>query len=237
MHNLGSFFWWLIVSLTVWLNVFQFWPLLDWISLHFQPKWLCCPLTIPIPLSCPGIPKCIPTILFYPICLITLPEDASPWMNRGFLILLIKHAFPHGKKKTVLWKTKKWEHQWSCKILCWKQGTVLHKYAPLLLLNFYLTYGRILIHSTLYLGPFVIVFVFYQEYRGRRTRILYYLDTNYYSLASLREAHEVLYNWILTFCSIQTEGPEGMFSIYMYTNSSLKATKNTDPKKVTKYQG
>lgn len=44
------------------------------------------------------------------------------------------------------------------------------------------------------------------------------------------------------FFSIPTKGPEGMFPFYihfMYTtvNSSLKATKNTDLKKVTEYQG
>lgn len=146
-----------------WLNISQFWFVLRlWFLFHLQSMWLCHPLTIPIPLSCTvstSIPKCIPRILFYPIRLITLPEDASPWMNHGFLPLLVKMLFHTEKKNIVLGKTKKGKHQWSWKfyvenkslshinmLCCW--------ISTLLMVEYWFT-------VKLYLGLFVILFVFY----------------------------------------------------------------------------
>lgn len=60
----------------------------------------------------------------------------------------------------------------------------------------------------MYLRPFVILFVFYQETYQKEHTTLYNLHTNapYYSLASLGEMHKISYNWILKFFSIQNTG-------------------------------
>ena len=111
----------------------------------------------------PDIPKCIPTILLYPVCLITLPEDSSPWMNHSSLLALVKHAFPHGgrKKKNPQYFGRLRKENISDPATSYTENKTLphinmqccRSRWP----SFYLTHCKILIYSKMYRRPFDIL--------------------------------------------------------------------------------